>query len=111
MHSVGSAVLAAKVTPAQVETLRDIARGQHLTTLALSEPGTGAHFYFPTTALTQVSDDKIRVNGTKSFVTNGGRADSYVVSTTAADPDAPPDEFSCVIIPDGAPGVTWGPKW
>ena len=51
------------------------------------------------------------MSGTKGFVTNGGRADSYVVSTVAAETSASPDEFSCVMVPLDAAGVTWGQPW
>jgi alkylation response protein AidB-like acyl-CoA dehydrogenase len=112
MHCVGAAVLAAKATPDQVERyLEPISRGEHLTTLALSEPGTGAHFYLPQARLDPVSPEEFRVTGTKTFVTNGSHADSYVMSTTAADPEAPPGMFSCVVVREGAPGLTWGPPW
>ncbi|HEY2593619.1 MAG TPA: acyl-CoA dehydrogenase family protein [Chloroflexota bacterium] len=112
MHGVASAVIAARATRDQQQRyLEPIALGEHLTTLALSEPGTGAHFYFPQSRLDNHSEDSFRVTGTKSFVTNGGYADSYVVSTTAADPAAPPDQFSCVVIPGDAPGLAWGPPW
>lgn len=48
MHSVATKVLAAKATANQEERyLRPIAEGRHITTLALSEPGTGAHFFLP----------------------------------------------------------------
>ena len=84
MHCVGTAVIAAKATPFQEERyLRPIAAGRHITTLALSESGSGAHFYLPETQLT-ASGDSYLVNGTKQFITNGGQADSYVVSTRAS---------------------------
>ena len=112
MHCVGSAVLAAKATPYQVEHfLEPISRGAHLTTLCLSEPGSGSHFYLPQTQLGLVSPDDYGVTGTKTFVTNGGHADSYIVSTTAADPEAPPGTFSCIVVPGNARGVSWGPAW
>ncbi|MCZ9345912.1 acyl-CoA dehydrogenase family protein, partial [Streptomyces sp. TRM76130] len=48
MHLVGSAVIAAKASHRQREAyLRPIAAGEHLTTLALSEPGTGGEFWLP----------------------------------------------------------------
>src|SRR5690242_1452734 len=48
MHCVAAAVLGAKATADQARRyLEPIAAGTHLTTLALSEPGTGAHFYIP----------------------------------------------------------------
>ena len=43
MHCVGSAVIGSKATVQQQEFLRPIVAGEHQTTLALSEPGTGAH--------------------------------------------------------------------
>ena len=111
MHCVGTAVMAAKATADQrARYLEPIAAGAHLTTLALSEPGSGSHFYLPTTTLEQ-ADDHLILNGTKSFVTNGAHADSYVVSTAAAEPTAEPGSFSCVILDATAPGLEWGPTW
>jgi alkylation response protein AidB-like acyl-CoA dehydrogenase len=81
MHCVGTAVLGAKATEYQKQQyLEPIARGEHITTLALSEPGTGIHFYIPQSRLT-AQGDEYRMDGTKSFITNGGHCDSYVVST------------------------------
>jgi alkylation response protein AidB-like acyl-CoA dehydrogenase len=112
MHLVASAVINAKSTEEQGrQFLAPIASGQHLTTLALSEPGTGVHFYLPQTRMADAEPDGFTVTGTKSFVTNGGRADSYVLSTVAADPDAPPGLFSCVVVPADSPGLTWGQPW
>ncbi|GAA4343772.1 acyl-CoA dehydrogenase family protein [Flaviaesturariibacter amylovorans] len=112
MHCVGTAVIAAKATGWQAaQYLEPIAQGSHITTLALSEPGTGAHFYFPQTILLPRSADDFVVNGAKTFVTNGGHADSYVVSTIGASEDAGPDQFSCVVIDAQAPGIRWGEPW
>src|SRR5690606_20261582 len=99
MHHVGTAVLSAKATKFQKEKyLEPIAKGKHLTTLALSEPGTGAHFYFPQTKLETLANDELKITGAKTFVTNGGYADSYVASTVAFDPEADPFQFSCVVL-------------
>lgn len=112
MHCVGAAVIGAKATPDQQERYLDpINQGKHITTLALSEPGTGSHFYFPQTTLTPLSDTTFQVNGKKSFITNGGYADSYVISTVAAGPQAPLGEFSCAMVPEGSEGLIWGPPW
>jgi isovaleryl-CoA dehydrogenase len=111
MHNVAAAVIAAKPTERQrKEFLRPIAAGEHLTTLALSEPGTGAQFWLPQTRLTS-DGEGWRLNGQKSFVTNGSKADSYVVSTVAADPDAPPGEFSCVAVWGDSDGLSWHGRW
>jgi alkylation response protein AidB-like acyl-CoA dehydrogenase len=112
MHHVASAVLAAKATPDQSERLLvPIARGKHLTSLALSEPGTGANFYIPETQLKPAPDGSFTVSGTKSFVTNGGRAESYVASTVAVEGGAPVGKFSCIVISNAGPGIEWGPPW
>jgi isovaleryl-CoA dehydrogenase len=111
MHCVGTAVIAAKATPQQTRAyLEPIAAGDHITTLALAEPGTGAHFYLPETRL-QRDGDGFRVHGTKSFVTNGGYADSYVMSTQAAEPDPGEGTFSCIVIESGDGGVHWQEPW
>lgn len=112
MHCVGAAVIAAKATEKQKKLyLEPIAQGKHLTTLAASEPGTGSHFYYPQTQLFSVSEDEFKVKGKKSFITNGGYADSYVVSTVAVEPDAPPNQFSCIVIDKSARNLQWGPDW
>ena len=112
MHCVGTAVIAAKATAWQKETyLEAIAAGEHLTSLALSEKGTGAHFYIPQTSLMPVSGDTFLVNGEKTFVTNGGHADSYVLSTMGASEDAGPDQFSCIVLDENTPGMQWGKAW
>jgi alkylation response protein AidB-like acyl-CoA dehydrogenase len=111
MHSVGAAVIAAKATDRQRKAyLEPIAAGKHLTTLALSEPGTGAHFYFPQTQI-EAKADGFEVTGQKAFVTNGGHADSYVVSTRASAPGSAADEFSCVLVQSQYEGLEWGPPW
>jgi len=111
MHCVGTAVIAAKATGYQRERyLKPIARGEHITTLALSESGTGAHFYLPETRLSQDGSDFI-VNGTKQFITNGGHADSYVVSTVAPGDESELGDFSCLVVDKDTPGLEWLEPW
>jgi isovaleryl-CoA dehydrogenase len=111
MHCVGSAVLAAKATEYQRQAyLEPIAAGQHVTTLALSEPGTGSHFYVPQTQLTREQDTYV-VSGTKSFVTNGGHADSYVLSTVGVTQGASEGMFSCVVLDADVAGMEWQDEW
>jgi isovaleryl-CoA dehydrogenase len=111
MHNVAAAVIGAKPTERQrKEFLRPIAAGEHLTTLALSEPGTGAEFWLPQTTIVSHGEGWL-LSGEKSFVTNGSKADSYVVSTVAADPDAPPGEFSCVAVWGDTPGLSFHGTW
>lgn len=111
MHCVGTAAIAAKATAYQREHyLAAIAAGQHVTTLALSEPATGSHLYFSETALLR-DGDAYRVDGEKTFVTSGGYADSYVISTAASEPDPALGEFSCLIVDAGSEGLVWREPW
>lgn len=111
MHCVATAVVSAKATPAHDEKfLSAIAAGRHVTTLALSEAGTGSHFYLPSTRIRRDGDAFV-LDGAKTFVTNGGHADSYVVSTAALEGDLDPGRFSCVLLDGRAPGLAFGDAW
>jgi isovaleryl-CoA dehydrogenase len=109
MHCVGTAVIAAKPTDHHREHyLAPIAAGSHVTTLSLSEPGTGVHFYLPATQLLSDGDSYL-LRGLKHFVTNGAHANSYVVSTLAS--DASHGEFSCILVDEDTPGMQWTGEW
>lgn len=111
MHCVGTAVIAAKATPFHEEAyLRPIAAGRHMTTLALSESGSGSHFYLPQTSL-NIDAGAFVVNGAKQFVTNGGHADSYVVSTVAQSDSDEAGDFSCLIVDADTPDMEWLKLW
>jgi alkylation response protein AidB-like acyl-CoA dehydrogenase len=111
MHLVGSAVMSAKATKTHEEKfLRPIVAGKHWTTLSLSEPGTGAHFYIPQTKMVE-QDASLVLNGTKSFVTNGGHADSYVMSTVVHEENRQIGKFSCAIVPNDSKGLEWDQVW
>jgi alkylation response protein AidB-like acyl-CoA dehydrogenase len=112
MHCVGSACIAAKATPFHEEHfLAPIAAGKHFTTLALSEPGTGSHFYLPQARIRREPDGEYCLAGSKCFVTNGGHADSYVLSGVDDDEQAPPGHFSLLVVPGGDPALVWGDPW
>lgn len=111
MHCVATAVIAAKATPFQEQRyLAPIAQGRHLTSLALSEPGSGANFYHPRTTF-RVTGRGFSLHGEKSFVTNGGQADSYVVSAVLLGDAIDPGTFTCLLADSTAPGLDWGPPW
>ncbi|MEJ7807845.1 MAG: acyl-CoA dehydrogenase family protein [Telluria sp.] len=110
MHCVGTAVIAAKASSYQADTyLSSIARGEHITTLALSESGTGAHFYLSEMVITFTGGQFI-ANGTKQFVTNGSHADSYVISALSPDSGEVGD-LSCLIVDGGTAGIEWLEAW
>jgi alkylation response protein AidB-like acyl-CoA dehydrogenase len=111
MHCVGTAVIAARSTAYQRERyLEPIAAGEHITSLGLSESGMGSHVYLSETALRR-DDGHFVVDGVKQFITNGGRADSYVVSTMSSRHEEEPGEFSVLIVDEGTPGISWLPAW
>lgn len=111
MHCVGSAVIAAKATRYHEERyLRPIARGEHITTLSLSESGSGAHFFLPQMELRRDGENFV-VNGTKQFVTNGAHAHSYVLSAQAVGDGADVGEFSCLVLDHSTEGLRWLEPW
>lgn len=111
MHCVGTAVIAAKATTAQRDRyLAPIAQGRHITTLALSEPGSGAFFFYPGAALTRTADGFV-LDGTKSFVTNSTHADSFVVSTAPLTGEGHEGQFNCVLVDRDRQGITWMDGW
>ncbi|MCM5680052.1 acyl-CoA/acyl-ACP dehydrogenase [Schlegelella sp. S2-27] len=110
MHCVATAVLAAKATKRQEQAyLAPIAQGKHFTTLALSEAGTGASFFLSRTSLERQGENYV-IDGHKQFVTSGGYADSYVISTQASG-SREQGEFSCLVIDRDAPNLHWGHPW
>jgi alkylation response protein AidB-like acyl-CoA dehydrogenase len=89
MHVSGTACYVAH-PKGQEKVLRDVARGEHLTTLAWSETGSRSHFWAPVSQAT-LKSGMVVLNAHKSFVTSAGEADSYVVSTRSFDADTPFD--------------------
>jgi alkylation response protein AidB-like acyl-CoA dehydrogenase len=111
MHCVASKVLAAKATPNQeTRFLAPIAEGRHVTSLALSEPGTGVHFFLPRARFAHEGDSYV-LEGEKSFVTSGGHADSYVVSAIPPGGEVDPGSFTCLVVNADANGLDWQQSW
>jgi alkylation response protein AidB-like acyl-CoA dehydrogenase len=111
MHSVAAKVLTAKATAYHEEHfLRPIAEGRHISSLSLSEPGTGVHFFLPR-AQARIEGEAIILDGQKSFVTSGGHADSYVMSAVAPGQELDPGAFSCFAVEADAPGLEWQEPW
>ncbi len=110
MHSVGTAVIAARASQALGEKfLVPIAQGHHITAISLSEPGVGADYFFPRCGLRHDGDDWV-LDGHKAMVTNGSHADSYVIAAKSGE-HASPGTFSCVLVPAGHDGMQWGKPW
>jgi alkylation response protein AidB-like acyl-CoA dehydrogenase len=91
MHYCGTAAIAAKGNAAlKGSLLPAVAGGEHLTTLAFSEAGSGGHFYAPVSEVRR-NGHGLRLTARKTFVTSAGEADSYVVSTRKAGASGPTD--------------------
>jgi alkylation response protein AidB-like acyl-CoA dehydrogenase len=109
MHLCGVACYAN--APAKTENLlREAAAGRHLSTLAFSEQGSRSHFWAPVSRANDAGGGTVRLSARKSFVTSAGHADSYVVSTLAADATTP---FGSTIyyVLNGEPGVSVTGSW
>ena len=111
MHCVATKVLAAKATAYHEDAfLRPIAEGRHISSLALSEPGTGIHFFLPR-AQFRTEGAEVVLKGQKSFVTSGGHAHSYVTSAVSPGQELDPGAFACFAIAADSPGLEWQSEW
>jgi alkylation response protein AidB-like acyl-CoA dehydrogenase len=104
MHHCATAVIVARGSEdLKRRLLPDIARGRHLSTLAFSEAGSGGHFYTPVSQAER-NGSGWHLTASKSFVTSAGEADSYIVSTRAADAAGATD-LDLYLVSKGASGL------
>jgi alkylation response protein AidB-like acyl-CoA dehydrogenase len=80
-----------------------MARGELVGAIAMTEPGAGSDLQGIRTKAVKDGDDYI-INGSKTYITNGHRAD-VIVLVTKTDPDAGYDGFTLFLVPMDAPGV------
>jgi acyl-CoA dehydrogenase len=81
------------------EWLPKVASLDAIAGLALTEPGVGSDLRAVTTTIESV-DGFVRVDGRKSFITNGGAADFYCVLGREG------DGWSMVLVPADTPGLS-----
>lgn len=83
-----------------------VLRGQHIASLAISEPGAGSDVAGITTRAVRDGDHYV-VNGSKMFITSGCRAD-IVVTAVRTDADASKRHLglSLLVIERGTPGFS-----
>ncbi len=86
------------------ELLKQIAAGQHLSTLAFSEKGSRSHFWAPVGRVT-VEGERHRLSAEKSWVTSAGHADSYFVSSRSSKAVESTDS-TIYYVPKGTAGFT-----
>lgn len=86
--------------------LTPLAQGRHLGALAFTEPGAGTDVMAATTTAVK-EGDTYRLDGTKTFISNGPLADTYLVFAWT-DKEAARKGMSAFIVPRGTPGLTPG---
>jgi alkylation response protein AidB-like acyl-CoA dehydrogenase len=110
MHICATATIAAARAGATITpTLREIAAGRHLSTLAFSEAGSRSHFWAPLSRARR-NGAGVHLNARKSFVTSAGHAQSYVVSSLAPEGKGPTDS-TLYLVAAGAPGLSIAGPW
>jgi acyl-CoA dehydrogenase len=82
-----------------------VARGEAIAAFALSEPDAGSDVAAITTAATPDGPDHVLIDGEKTFISNGGIADHYVVFVrTGEGPGA--KGLSAFVVDADTPGLT-----
>jgi alkylation response protein AidB-like acyl-CoA dehydrogenase len=110
MHICATAMIAAARPGAAVaQTLKEIAAGGHLSTLAFSESGSRSHFWTPVSRARR-NGAGVRITAKKSWVTSAGCAESYVVSSLAPEGAGPLDS-TLYLVPAGVHGLSVEGSW
>ncbi len=78
-------------------------KGEKILCLGITEPDAGSDVKGIKTRAVKDGDDYV-INGSKTYITNGHRAD-VIVLVTKTDPDAGYDGFTLFLVPMDAPGV------
>lgn len=103
MQGLGSGAISLQGTPAQKERyLSKVASGEAIAAFALSEPDAGSDVANLQCAA-RVEGDQVWINGEKTWISNGGIADFYVVFCRTG--EAPgPRGISAFVVDAGTPG-------
>jgi len=84
--------------------LPKVAKGEAIAAFALSEPESGSDAAALRTTATRVPDGW-RIDGTKTWISNGGIADFYCVFARTNPDAAPAKGISAFLVPGRAPGL------
>lgn len=103
MQGLGSGAISLGGTPAQQAAyLPEVARGSKIAAFALSEPDAGSDVAAMQTEAVQSTG--WRLNGTKTWISNGGMADFYCVFAKT-DRQAGSRGITAFVVDKGAPGL------
>ncbi|WP_366514918.1 acyl-CoA dehydrogenase family protein [Solimonas terrae] len=91
----------------KLKWLPPMARGEVITAIAMTEPGTGSDLQAVKTWAQDDGDDLI-INGSKIFITNGYNCDMAIVVCKTGDRDGGAKSISLVMIEADRPGFSKG---
>ncbi|HUH65894.1 MAG TPA: acyl-CoA dehydrogenase family protein [Syntrophales bacterium] len=103
---IGTTLLLYGTEEQKQKYLIPLAQGKHLAAFALTEPGAGTDVMAVTTAAVRDGNDYV-LNGTKTFISNGPLADTYIIFCFT-DKAAGKKGMSAFIIPKGTAGLKPG---
>ena len=89
--------------------LPGMASGELITAIAMTEPGTGSDLASVATTAVRQPDGGYRLDGAKTFITNGILSDLVIV-VAKTDPDASHGGISLLVVERGMEGFTRGRK-
>ena len=98
IDAFGSAELRRRFVP-------DLCSMARLASYCLTEPGAGSDAASLTTRAVREGDHYV-LDGTKAFISGGGRADVYLVMARSG--EAGPRGISCFLVENGSPGLSFG---
>ncbi len=87
--------------------LPDLMSMAHFASYCLTEPGSGSDAAALQTRAQRDSDYYV-LNGSKAFISGGGRSDIYVAMVRTGEPG--PKGISCLVVENGTPGLSFGKK-
>ena len=108
MAGYGASLMLRHGSEAQKATwLPMVAEGKALSSMALTEPGIGNDLALSTTSAFKQGDQWV-INGTKTFVINGGSLSKFYIVLCRTDPDAssPANAFSTLLVEAGHEGLS-----
>ena len=86
--------------------LPGIVAADQFVSYCLTEPGSGSDAAALKTRAVAEGNAQYRINGSKAFISGGGRSDLYVTMLRTGDDG--PRGISCVVVEKGSPGLTFG---
>ncbi|MFC3677349.1 isobutyryl-CoA dehydrogenase [Ferrovibrio xuzhouensis] len=85
--------------------LPDLCSMQAFASYCLTEPNAGSDAASLQTRAVDAGDHYV-LNGTKAFISGGGRADVYVCMVRTGEPG--PQGITCLVVENGTPGLSFG---